>query len=221
LYVPANFKVEDPRLIREFLAQYPFATLLQGFEASHIPLLELDAPADPSARIHKLYGHLTASNTLVQKLRSSAPDSEAMAIFLGPHAYISSSWYSNPNIPPTWNFMSAHLRGSARIIDDEARTWEIVQATVSWAETSNRTTWSISGEHPAIKPLRQRIVGVEFEVRDLQCSFKLSQNRSRADQENVIRELHAKGQIDLANWMERVLLPGVLQTSPRSSGEST
>ncbi|HRK08346.1 MAG TPA: FMN-binding negative transcriptional regulator [Pseudobdellovibrionaceae bacterium] len=217
MYVPANFKVEDPKLIREFLAQYPFATLLQGFEASHIPLLELDTPTDPSARLHKLYGHLTASNTLVQKLRSSGPDAEVMAIFLGPHAYISSSWYSNPNIPPTWNFMSAHLRGSARIIDDEARTWEIVQATVSWAEAHNRTAWSISGEHPAIKPLRQLIVGVELEVRDLQCSFKLSQNRSRSDQENVIRELRGKGQGDLASWMEKVLF----QSSPRSSGEST
>lgn len=216
MYVPANFKVEDPKLIREFLAQYPFATLLQGFEASHIPLLELGSQVEPTARIHKLYGHLTASNTLVQKLRNSGPGSEAMAIFLGPHAYISSSWYSNPSIPPTWNFMSAHLRGQARIIDDETRTWEIVQATVSWAEASNRTTWSISGEHPAIKPLRQLIVGVEFEVQDLQCSFKLSQNRSRLDQENVIRELRKKGQSELASWMERILL----QTSPHGSGES-
>lgn len=203
MYTPSKFKVEDARLVREFLAAYPFATLIQNFEAAHIPLLEIQTQSsNASPHLKVLYGHLTSTNPLVSHLRRNP---EAMAIFLGPHAYVSSSWYSSQHIPPTWNFMSAHLRGRARVIDDEDRTWEIVQATVSWAEAYNQSTWSISGDHPRIRPLRQMIVGVEFEVLDIQCSFKLSQNRSREDRENVIRQLRHKGQTDLARWMERAL----------------
>lgn len=111
LFVPDQYAVADPAAI---VREYPFALLVtvasNGIHATSIPMyFETDDTCQT------LVGHMARRNQQASSLRAGQ---QGLAVFVGPHAYISSSWYEAKPEVPTWNFVAAHVRGTIHPIDD-------------------------------------------------------------------------------------------------------
>jgi len=194
MLLPKTYRVEDSEEIANFVDRYSFATVVSGLQAAHVPLL-----FDSVGQV--LVGHLTASNPVISEMKKSG---QALAIFQGPHGYVSSSWYVDKTIPPTWNFTAVHALGRAVILDSDDAKLAILQKTVAHYERMNQTSWSFSSEDPEIRGMLPLITGFEIQVESLQCCYKLSQNRKAEDLEGALRGLELKGDeasMELARWM--------------------
>src|SRR5262245_45198 len=122
MYIPASFRVDDPDVLDAFVEQYSFATLVSVRDSSpfatHVPLL-----IDRERRV--LLGHFARANPHCDAIGSTF---ESLAIFNGPHAYISPSWYATAPAVPTWNYAAVHVYGRLSAISEE-RTSKLVDMT--------------------------------------------------------------------------------------------
>ena len=194
MLLPKIYQVEDPVEIERFLREHSFAAVICETEAAHVPLLY-----DSKARL--LTGHLTAGNPVLKGMASSG---RVLAIFQGPHGYISSSSYIDQTIPPTWNFTAAHVLGRARVLESNEDKIRILHATVSHYEAQNGTNWSFDSEDREILSMLPMITGFEIEIESVQCCYKLSQNRSPEDFKSALEHLDKKSDgsyRELAHWM--------------------
>ena len=112
----------------------------------------------------------------------------ALAIFQGPHAYISPSWYvSRPRVP-TWNYAAVHVYGKGRVITEESATRQVLDDLITQFDSSYNQQWnSFSDEYR--NRMQRHIVAFEIIATRIETKFKLSQNRTKLEQENVIRAL--------------------------------
>jgi transcriptional regulator len=195
IYMPPAFKVEDLDLLYDHIDRTGLALLVtvgdDGPFASHVPLL-LDRRDGADA---VLIGHLARPNPQVQRSRL---DLAAVAIFQGPEAYVSPNWYQSKRehgrVVPTWNYGVVHARGKLRLIDDTEWLRDAVSRLTARHEGGFSTPWSIA-DAPArfIDAQLRGIVGIELAIEAIEGKYKLSQNRSDADQEGVIAGLEARG----------------------------
>jgi len=111
-----------------------------------------------------------------------------LAVFQGPHAYVSPSWYSSPGVP-TWNYAVAHLYGLPQLVEDEAELVTEVERLTAVHESRFPTPWQASLATEKQTGLAKKIVGFEIEITQIQGKFKLSQNRPPEDQRRVISRL--------------------------------
>jgi transcriptional regulator len=194
MYTPKHFEVTAPDTLAAFVEAHSFGTLITAPEgrpfASHVPFL-LD-------REHGvLHCHLARANPQWQQVTAM---SEVLVIFLGPHGYVSPTWYTDPGVP-TWNYTAVHVYGTARLIDDAAHTARHVEALAAKFERGSASPWV-----PDYDPRRLGgIVGIEIRIRSIEGKFKLSQNRSAADRAGVIAQLRASGRAhdaELARLMD-------------------
>lgn len=203
MYLPPYFHERDIETLRQFLHQYSFALLTSqsGSEpfATHLPLLFDEFPAPHGS----LLGHVARNNPHWQM----AEGQTVLAIFQGPHAYISPSWYQAPQVVPTWNYVAVHVYGTLRCIQDERETWDLLRRTVEKYESARRQPWSIDSlEIDWATQLARGIVGLRIEVERMEGKWKLNQNHSAARRLRVIDELRRSGTHDemkLAELMER------------------
>jgi transcriptional regulator len=207
LYTPAHFAVQDRAAAARLLHDFPFATLVTPAApeplVSHLPLLHL-AGCEPHGT---LLGHFARANPHSQQ----AAAAESIAIFHGPHAYVSPSWYAEPaQAVPTWNYATVHAHGRLETVTDAAGTRAILEALAHRFEGTRAAPWTFA------MPERQRdamvgaIVAFRMRIRRLDVKFKLSQNRPAADRERVIDALAAEGHPDAAataEWMRRYASP--------------
>jgi transcriptional regulator len=182
MYIPKHFEQTDERALWDLVDEHSFGTLLtvvggQPF-ASHLPFL-----SDRAARV--LHCHVARANPQWQHLASS---SRVLAIFAGPHGYISPTWYEEPGVP-TWNYAVVHAHGEARIVDDIEHTRRHVEALAARFEHGRAAPWVPDYDARRLAG----IVGIEVRVGKLEGKFKLSQNRSAADRANVVAQLTASG----------------------------
>ncbi|MDH5263168.1 MAG: FMN-binding negative transcriptional regulator [Betaproteobacteria bacterium] len=203
-YVPRHFRFDDPEALERFVAAHAFGTLVSagagGLSVSHVPFLP-ERGADGRLRLR---GHVARANPHWQALEAAG---EVIAIFAGPHAYVSPSWYEAHPSVPTWNYAVVHARGPARLLppgelpallDRLSRTYEDGRAS----------PWRMETLPPDFMgKLVEAIVGFEIVVETLEGKFKLSQNRSARDREGVAAALEAEGQEALAALM-RAHSPG-------------
>ncbi len=197
MYVPAQFRETRPELLHDAMRRIAFATLVTtgegGVDANHIPML-----LDDTNSI--LRGHVARANPVWRDLKPGAP---ALAIFLGPHAYVSPSWYPSKaetgRAVPTWNYLTVHARGPLTLFDDAAWLRAHVGELSATHEAGRAEPWSPS-DAPAsyIDGLLRAIVGFELAIAGLEGKWKLSQNRSAADIEGVRRGFLADGGDDRA-----------------------
>ena len=177
---PPSFAVEDPKTLHAFVDAYPFATLIsQGEEpeVTHLPLL-LDADEGI------LLSHLAKANPHAKRL-----DGEKMlAIFHGPHAYISPNWYEADVVVPTWNYAVVHVRGTAELLS-EAETKSILGKTVDRFESTQPSPWPNEIPDDLEQALLQSIAGFRIRISKIKGKFKLGQNRSEADHAGVLERL--------------------------------
>jgi transcriptional regulator len=135
-----------------------------------------------------LHCHVARANPQWLELASSP---RVLAIFAGPHGYVSPTWYAEAGVP-TWNYAVVHARGVARAIDDAQRTQRHVEALAAKFERGRAAPWIPDYD---VRRLGG-IVGIEIHVDKLDGKFKLSQNRSAVDRERVVAALTATGRDD-------------------------
>ena len=208
LYVPSHFRVEERARLVGFMREHAFATLVSsgdaGLHVSHVPLLvDLDGEAI------RLRGHVARGNAHWESLEAAR---DVTAIFHGPHAYVSPTWYAVHPSVPTWNYAVVHAHGKARLTD-EAELHEIVTELSGKYEAGNVPPWKLS-EQPAayVSSMLGMIVGFEIEVAMVEGKFKLSQNRP-IEIPRVIDRLEASGEAELASLMR--------QHAPAAKGKIT
>jgi transcriptional regulator len=184
------------------MAAHSFATLISPHAddpaVTHVPLL-----LEPGGRLGILTGHFARGNPHCALLESS----EALAIFHGPHAYVSPAWYATHPSVPTWNFAAVHARGRARLVHDADALGEIVRKLVAYYESGRRDPWQMQLPDDYRDQMLQGIVGFHIEITGLTGKFKLSQNRPRKDRALVIEALAAGNppEQELAGLMRRVV----------------
>ncbi|HVA77024.1 MAG TPA: FMN-binding negative transcriptional regulator [Candidatus Binataceae bacterium] len=190
MYIPKAFEVTDTRILHQFIEAHSFATIVSNdadaMLASHVPLtLEHAGGAHPS-----LAGHFARANP---HWRALAASRQCLAIFNGPHSYISPSWYATAPAVPTWNYAAVHVYGRARIIDDSAWVAGLLDRMIAIYEARQARPW------PGILPvefrakLTEAIVGFEIEIDRIEGKFKLGQNRPAEDQLGALRNLERGG----------------------------
>jgi transcriptional regulator len=160
---------------------------------SHIPFLP-ERGADGAIR---LLGHVARGNEQWKALEGAE---HLVAIFQGPHAYVSPTWYASHPSVPTWNYSVVHAHGSARLMD-EAGLHDLLMRLSAIYEAGNPKPWRMS-ELPAayVDSMLKMIVGFEIEVERLEGKFKLSQNRP-AEVPRVIAALEAGKEHEIASLM--------------------
>lgn len=186
MFIPPSFRVDDEATMFDFIDRYGFATLTSIVNgepfASHVPLL-----LDRADRC--LWGHLSSSNPHHTAFHSSTP---TLAIFHGPHAYISPTWYVNHPAVPTWNYATVHVAGHAELTDPERTRW-IVDVTVAKYEQPRAYPWPNDLPEDVRGKLLQGIVGFRLPVTRLEGKFKLGQNRQPTDQASMLAHLQQGG----------------------------
>ncbi len=202
LYNPSRFQQADQKLLLRFIGANSFATLVSTHESSihttHLPLVLCQAEGEAPA----LFGHVARANRHWQTIAANP----VLAIFNGPHAYISPSWVSNTNFVPTWNYITVHVTGSVRVIDEPSELRLKLERMVRHYEADRPNAWSMDRANPAtIENLLQAIVGVEIIIQRLEGKWKLSQNQTDADRRQIIQQLRCQGGHDelmIAQLME-------------------
>src|SRR5688572_13356553 len=199
MFVPKYAQKNDVAEIKEFIKQNGFGILIsqssQKLMATHIPL---QFSQDES----RLLGHISKANPQWRKFES---DAQVLAIFSGPHSYISSSWYDHENVP-TWNYIAAHVYGSIRIIEGD-ELYEALKHLVDKYEASSARPVSMetmSAEY--VRKSMQGVVGFEITISAIEAAYKLSQNRDQKNHLHIIHELEKRndpGSLQIANEMKK------------------
>lgn len=195
MYRPTHFTEDRVDVLAELVRRHPFATLVSldadGLIATHLPLL-WDADREPYGTLR---GHFARPNPHA-RLASSPVD--ALAIFTGPNAYVSPSWYASKaehgKVVPTWNYAAVHAYGRLRLIDDVEWLRTLVTRLTDREETAFENPWRVTDAPEAfLDAVLRGIVGVEIEIGRLEGKWKLGQNRPEADQDGVVAGLAARG----------------------------
>jgi transcriptional regulator len=194
LYAAPHFKEDRLEILHETIRETGIATLVthtsSGMVATHLPML-LDASEGPYGT---LLGHVARANPQWRM----AAEGEALAIFLGPNAYVTPSWYATKQetgkVVPTWNYVAVHAYGPVRFFDDPDRLLGIVTRLTERHEAGRAQPWAVS-DAPAdfVRGMLKAIVGVALPIARLEASRKLSQNRPEADRAGVVAGLAGEG----------------------------
>ncbi len=206
MYIPQSNRVTDEKHVTDFIRQNSFGILISCIEgapfATHLPLEYVE-----SANGDKfLHGHLARGN---QQWRAFDPNTEVLAIFSGPHTYVSAKWYNHVNVP-TWNYMIAHVYGKPRVIEKFDELHGLLKRLVDKHEAainpeSPYTVEALPQEY--LQAQMKGIVGFEIKITRIEGKFKLSQNREQEDFLNVIAKLRASGEANaqqVAEAMARI-----------------
>jgi transcriptional regulator len=192
MYIPNNFKQENLDEIKSFLQQNSFGILVSQVNgkpwATHIPL-ELVKGAQGQ---DVLVGHLSRGN---KQWKDFENNEEVLAIFNGPHAYISSSWYDHENVP-TWNYIAVHVYGTIRIVEGE-ELLDSLKKQVNKYEAHSANPVTVEGmSKKFLESELKGIVGFEIRITDIQASYKVSQNRDAKNKQTIIDELEKRGDVN-------------------------
>ena len=187
VYTPKHFDETDVVRLHTLIRNYNFATLIctQRGEigVSHLPLL-LDRERGV------LRGHMARANP---QWRMFSPENEVLAIFHGPHHYVSPRWYASHPSVPTWNYAVVHVHGLPHIIHSGVELEALVRDLAKHHEAGEARPWvmDLPGDYQA--KMLAAIVGFEIGITRLEGKFKLSQNRPAAERPLVVEALEQLG----------------------------
>jgi transcriptional regulator len=195
MYLPAYFREDRVEVLHRFIGGHGFATLVtvgaDGLIANHIPMV-LDPEPAP---LGTLRGHVARANP---QWRDSLPDVAALAIFQGPSAYVTPSWYPSRQetgrVVPTYNYVVVHAHGPLRTFDDPALLEKHVRTLTDLHEASFPEPWKVE-DAPAdfFQAMLKNIVGIEIPIARLEGKWKVNQNRLPADRAGAEAGLRASG----------------------------
>lgn len=189
MYQVPYYKEKDPALIDQFMHDHPFIFLCGVSDAgipvgTHLPVLI----SRRSGELH-LRGHMM-KNTDHHKAFLKNPD--ALAVFSGPHTYVSASWYSNPLQGSTWNYMVVHARGRLEFLDHDGLLSVLKETTFHFENDRDSPALFEKLPDEYVSRMAKAIVGFEIRVLDCDHVFKLSQNRDEESFKNIIGQLEQR-----------------------------
>jgi len=191
MYRPRSFRRDDSDALFAFIAERAFGVISGadsvGPVAAHVPLQVIPAAGPHPARLHC---HVARANPLV---RIAATGGRLLAVVGGPDAYVSPDWYRTPNQVPTWNYIAVHATGRARLLTPTELTRHIEGLSdAQEARLRPKPPWTLDKLDPArLDGLLRAIIGLEIAIDSLEGTWKLSQNKTPADRDGVIRGLES------------------------------
>lgn len=195
MYIPKHFAEPRVDVLHQLIRARPLSTLVTlsstGLNANHIPL---HLAQDPSP-FGTLRGHVARANPIRNDI---ANDIEALAIFHGPDAYVTPSWYPTKaetgKVVPTWNYAVAHAYGALRVVDDPTWLRAHLEALTADNEAAFSEPWHLDDAPPDFtEKLIGAVVGVEIVITRLVGKWKTSQNQPAENRAGVVRGLRASG----------------------------
>jgi transcriptional regulator len=190
MYMPKHFAIAETAACHQVIVENSFGELVTldnaGLPfASHLPFL-----IDPARGANgTLIAHMARANPQWQHFTNGKP---ALAMFHGPHAYISPSWYATHPAVPTWNYIAVHAYGVPKIVDAPGAMESILGRLVDTNEAANGTIWRMEGlTQQYLGGMMRAIVAFEIPIDRLEGKAKLSQNRDATDQTRVAEALAA------------------------------
>jgi len=188
MYVPNHFKEEDREKLQQYIRDYGFGLLViaddEGIEANHVPFYLSSGENDS---LGYLQCHLARSNPVWQRMQGGA---RVLAVFQGPDAYVSPSWYPTKaetgRVVPTWNYLAVHARGSAQIIQDSSWLKHHLHQLTDQHESQMVAPWSVDDAPTDFtERLVEAVVGVEIKIETLTDKLKASQNQPERNRTGV------------------------------------
>jgi len=193
MYVPTAFSENRAEVLADFIRENSFGTLVTsdpeaGLCATHLPFLFREATEGMPAA---LLSHVARHN---DQWRVLLPDTEVLAIFQGPHAYISPRWYVSKLAVPTWNYTAVHVYGRPRLIEEPSAVRQLLTQIVTTYEGTGADAWSDTAlPDDFVDKLAAAVVAFAIDIVRIEGKFKVSQNRPMADREAVVAALQAQG----------------------------
>ncbi len=195
MYVPKHFVEDDPARVSQLIRHHPFGTLVtwdgQRPVASHLLMLLQGTAGGPQT----LIGHIARANP---QWKSFDPAREVLAIFQGPHTYVSAAWYSVPSAP-TWNYHNAHVYGTPAIVDNRAELRDLLRELVDSQEAGTPEAERYRLERLStdrLENMMSAIVGFRITVTRIEAAAKMSQNQDAGDRSRIIQKLKERGDAD-------------------------
>ena len=201
MYIPKQFQMNDKQMIFDFMKEFSFATVISQangqMTASHLPLVLKQEE-------NALYGHFARVN----KQWKGLDGQPVLAIFHGPHSYISPSWYETKVAVPTWNYTAVHVNGILEIIEDEQIIAQCLHELVNKYEKQNSSYRYDEVDSQYLEGLKKGIVAFKINIETIEGKAKLSQNHHKERQQLVIEQLKKSNDCDdlaIAKLMEQNL----------------
>ena len=204
MYLPSMFAEQRIDVLHAAIRRSGLATLVtlsaDGLIASHVPML-LDPEPAPYGT---LLGHLARPNP-----QAGGATGDALAIFQGPDAYVTPSWYATKRatgkVVPTWNYIAVHASGPVSFFDDADRLLDIVTRLTEREEGRRAEPWAVSdAPDDFVQGMLKGIVGFALPIARLEGKWKMSQNRPAEDRAGVVAGLQADGRGDVAATVAKV-----------------
>jgi transcriptional regulator len=193
MYIPRHNEETRLPILHALIQAHPLASLVtlnaSGLIGSHLPMVL--EPGASETDFGTLKAHVSRANPQWRDLQSAT---DALAIFAGPHHYISTAWYpgtyQHGEEVPTWNYAVVHAYGPLRVVDDPAWLLAHLNTLTNQHEAPFPRPWQVSdAPEPFLATMLKGIVGLELPIRRLEGKWKVSQNRTLEDRENVIAGL--------------------------------
>jgi len=203
MYNLPYFKENEQEVVLQFMREHPFA-FLSGVDAENKPVAT-QIPVFIDEKDGKLFlsGHIMRNN---DHHKAFEQNPNVLAVFTGPHTYVSATWYDNPSQASTWNYMSVHAKGTIRFGNKEDLVAILKRLTLHYENNNPESSTVFDNLSPSYtEPLMKAIVAFEIELTSIENVFKLSQNRDEKSYDNIIAKLK-QGDSDakaIAEIMER------------------
>ncbi len=203
MYKFSYFTEPDEQKVIDFMKENAFA-MLTGFGEDYPAVTQIPLEVEEKEGQLLLHGHIMRKT---DHHKAFEKNNNVLAVFTGPHCYVSSSWYSNPQTASTWNYMTVHAKGKIVFTDDDG-TYEAIKAVTNKYEGTETAGAFNKMPKGYIMPMLKAIVGFTITVESIDNVFKLSQNKTAAEQMNIIEQLKKRGDYDslmIAEEMEQRL----------------
>ncbi|GAB0170771.1 FMN-binding negative transcriptional regulator [Lysinibacillus sp. CTST325] len=182
MYIPTAFKMQDRSEMIEVIQENSFATLFSTYEgmpvATHLPLLLNDNK-------DCLIGHFAKGNPQWKDIENT----QVLAIFHGPHCYISPSWYETNQAVPTWNYVAVHVYGKIELIENDDELINSFNNMIKKYEHHTSTYSLTQVDEQLVSNLNKGVQGFKLKILSMEGKKKLSQNHSNDRQQLVIQKL--------------------------------
>lgn len=211
MFVPKVYKETNPVAMQRLIRSNPLGTWVtrkNKLEVNHIPFL-----LDPTKGDYGiLRGHVNRANPVWRSLDECG---ESIIVFHGPNAYITPSWYAEKNetgkVVPTWNYLVVHAHGVPRAVDDTEWLLTHLESLSDEHEAKYDPPWQLAdAPEDYIEKLRRGIVGIEIPITQLIGQWKMSQNKTAADQQQIIQGLNTSADLS-ANLMASAMSQQLLE----------
>ncbi len=189
MYIPNYFKITDDTIAYDMMKEHSFATLISGHQglpfATHLPLVL-------NKENTYLYGHFARPNPQWTDILNQT----VLAIFHGPHCYISPSWYETIKAVPTWNYVTVHVYGEVELLEDEQELMNSLHEMVLKYEAPDSTYRLQDVDAEFLTGMNKGIQGFKIKIKKIEGKAKLSQNHSIQRKELVIKQLDQMSNTD-------------------------